>query len=116
MRSGRPPREGWTARAILNRKIASALRGRRSGRAPMVAALGHELVELGLVLRHAQASQEFAELALLLFQALQGLGAIFVECPVAARTRRRLPPRPGSAHGVGACVPAAHAATFPATH
>src|SRR5215475_10060123 len=51
------------------------------------AAVGHELVELGLVLGLAQALEELAELALLLFEPLQGLGTVFVEGVVAARLR-----------------------------
>jgi len=49
-----------------------------------VAALGHELVELGSVFSESQALQEFLELALLFFEPAQGIGAIVIECAVAA--------------------------------
>jgi hypothetical protein len=45
---------------------------------------GHELIELGLVLGKAQPLEELAELALLFFEALEGLGAVFVEGVIAA--------------------------------
>src|SRR5690242_8666450 len=47
------------------------------------APLGHELVELRLVLGMAQALEEFPEFALLLFEPVQGLRAILVEGAVA---------------------------------
>ncbi len=53
-----------------------------SGRPPPI---GHELVELGLVLGFAQSRQEFLEFALLVFEPAQRLGAIFVEGAVAGR-------------------------------
>ena len=43
------------------------------------AALGHELVELGLVLGHAQSAEEVLKITLLLFEPSQCLGAIFIE-------------------------------------
>src|SRR5690606_29280533 len=43
----------------------------------------HELIELGLVLRHAQAIEEATELALFLLETAQGLLAIFVERAIA---------------------------------
>jgi diadenosine tetraphosphate (Ap4A) HIT family hydrolase len=49
------------------------------------AALGHELVELGLVLRLAQPLQIIDELPLLLLQPPQRLGAILVERGITAR-------------------------------
>ena len=61
------------------------LRGLRLG---PVAALGHELIELGLVLGEAQPVQELTELALLVFQPAQGLGAIFVEAGCRSRGPR----------------------------
>src|SRR5260370_7873739 len=64
--------------------------GLRRGRRGRIAPLSHELVELGLVLGHAQALQEFTEFALLLFQPLQRIGTVFIESAVAAR-------RPGPA-------------------
>src|SRR5690606_41081084 len=69
---------------------AGSVRGRRR-RVVLLrrAALGHELVELGLVLGEAQPLQELLELALLVLEPAQRLGAVFVERRVAAR--RRLP-------------------------
>src|SRR4051812_44506472 len=65
---------------------ASALRlVVRRGRARLV--LRHECIELFLVLGVAQAVEEIPELDLLLFKALQGLGAVLVEGAVAARLR-----------------------------
>ena len=55
---------------------------RRSGR--LAAPLGHELIELGAVPGEAQPRKEILELLLLLFEALQRLGAIVVEGAVAA--------------------------------
>src|ERR1051325_5605880 len=52
-----------------------------------VAPFGHELVELGFVLGHAQPGEEIAKLALLLFKPAEGVGAIFVERAIAARGR-----------------------------
>ena len=49
-----------------------------------VAPVGHELIEFRLVLGLAQALQEVAELALLIFEAPQRLGPVFVEGAVAA--------------------------------
>src|SRR4051794_28719791 len=52
-----------------------------------VPALGHELLELGAVLRLPQAIEVFAEFALLLFQPPQGFRAVIVEGAVAAGAR-----------------------------
>src|SRR5208282_970089 len=52
-----------------------------------LAPVGHELIELGAVFSEAQPRKEFLELALLVFEALQRLGAIIVEGAVAARSR-----------------------------
>jgi hypothetical protein len=49
-----------------------------------VAPLGHELVELGLVLCKAQPVKELAELSLFFLQPLQGVGAILIESAIAA--------------------------------
>ena len=87
-------------------------RRRRIGRAGAVAALGHELIELGLVAGEAQPLEEFLELALLFFETPQRLGAVFVEGMVAAR---RPEPAGGVLHrmtAVGAAFtssPTAHA-------
>jgi multidrug efflux pump subunit AcrB len=76
------------ARPRSGASIASALRltRRRLGwcRRP-VASLVHELVELRLVLGLTQAVQKFQEIALLVFEATQGLAAVFVKGGVAAR-------------------------------
>src|ERR1700742_3127056 len=56
----------------------------RWGRRRVLPALGHELVELGLVLGEAQAVEEGGEIALFLFQAAQRVLAVLVERPVAA--------------------------------
>jgi hypothetical protein len=50
-----------------------------SARIGAIAALGHELIELSLVLCKTQAIEEVAKLALLLFQPFQGVGPIFVK-------------------------------------
>src|SRR5215469_8900279 len=57
----------------------------RSGIAGAAGTVGHELVELSLVLCLAQPVEKRLELALLFFQAAQGLGAVFVKCSIAAR-------------------------------
>src|SRR5580693_8362668 len=64
---------------------SSGLLRRRRRRLRTVAPLGHELIELALVLGHTQALQEFTELPLLLLQSPQRLGAVFVESAIAAR-------------------------------
>src|SRR5262245_51839682 len=91
---------------------ASALRLRR--RCVAVAALRHELIELGLVLGGAQALQELAELPLLLLKPAQGLGTVFVERAIAARARI-LPPA-GKLTGRIRVVPAAEIAMLSAAH
>ena len=50
-----------------------------------IAPLGHELVELGLVLGMAQAVEKLFEFALLVLEVAEGLRAIFVKRPIAAR-------------------------------
>src|SRR6266404_1098708 len=97
----------------------------------MVAAIGHELVELGLVLGEAQFVQEALELALLLFEAAQSLLAVFVEGGVAAAGL--LAPAPATVPAlvrttlvalvrtalvalVMASIPLAAIAVFPASH
>src|SRR5215467_13332256 len=103
---GRRPRSIRCVRAAL-------LRPRRWRRRGARAPLRHELIELGLVLGHAQAAEELVEFALLLLEPPQGFRAVLVEGAVAARARR-LPPSAGAAH-VGA-VPTIDLAMFPATH
>src|SRR5262245_42096276 len=50
-----------------------------------VAALGHELIELGLVLGEAKPGEELAKFTLLLLKAAQSVRTIFVERAIAAR-------------------------------
>ena len=59
---------------------------RRRGRRHVAetAPLGHELVEFRLVLGVAQPFEEFEELALLVLEPAQCLGAVFVERAIAA--------------------------------
>src|ERR1041385_3526037 len=80
------------------REGESLVRGwclRSAGRTLGAAALGHELVELGLILCMAQPLEEFAEFLLLLFQAAQRFAAVFVEGMVAAAAAT---PAPTVAH------------------
>ena len=49
-----------------------------------VAALGHELVELGPVFGKAQSLEELLKFALLFLEPMQRIGAIFVEGAIAA--------------------------------
>jgi aquaporin Z len=65
---------------------------RRLGPGRIVTPLVHELVELGLVLRHAQAVEEAFEVPRLFLEAAQRVGAIIVECPITGRILR--PHRP----------------------
>src|SRR4029079_12239815 len=58
-----------------------------------VAALSHELVELGLVLCEAETVEEFAELTLLFLEPAQRIRPILIERAVAAR--RRIVPTTG---------------------
>src|SRR5580658_1796273 len=62
--------------------VRGRVRRRRCRRG--IPALGHELVEFGLVLGEAQPFEEAGELRLLLLQPAEGFGAIFVEGVVAA--------------------------------
>src|SRR5260370_6796114 len=68
---------------LLSQRQNSVLRGRRCVRWP-VAPVGHELIELGLVLGHPQAVEEIAELALFLLEPAQRFAAVVVEGTVAA--------------------------------
>src|SRR4029079_2846245 len=68
----------------------------------VAAALGHELVELGLVLGLPQAGEEGLKFPFLFLEATQGLGAVVVERLVPARSRR-MPP--GAAHLVHVALP-----------
>src|SRR5580658_9030598 len=52
-----------------------------------LAARGHELIELAAVLGEAQPLEKLLELALLVFEPLQGLRAIIVEGVITARRR-----------------------------
>ena len=91
-RRNRPHRDLRRALPIVVTASGLRLRRRCFGAA---AALGHELVEFGLVLGVAQAVEELLELALLLFEAAQGFGAVFVEGAVAARGLAARPHQPG---------------------
>src|SRR5690242_14034413 len=84
-------------RAMRERVAASALRLRRGAvfARAAVAHLGHELVELGLVLGLAQPVEKLAELALLLFEPAQCLIAVFVKGAVAAAAHP-IPALPGA--------------------
>src|SRR5207247_2027677 len=94
-----------------NRRSALGL---RLGAGAPAAALGHELIELGLILGVTQALQKFLELALLLLEPAQGLAAIFVDRPVPARPGiTAAVPAPRGALGV---VPPAAAAIMPTSH
>ena len=53
----------------------------------LVAAVGHELIELGLILGAPQTVQKAGELLLLLFEPFQRLGPVIIEGGVAARWR-----------------------------
>src|ERR1043166_3444167 len=83
---------------------ALRLRSFRRLRRGAVAPLGHELVELGLVLGEAQPVEEVAEFALLVLEPTQRLGAVLVEGMVAARRR----PLPRTAPALHAVAHAAH--------
>src|SRR5690349_16611365 len=107
-----------SARALGLRR--GRLRWRRRWLVGAGAAVGHELVELGLVLGGAQLVEELAEFALILLEAAQGLLAIFVEGDVAARGVATPAVLPGlvlvaRAHAVRD-VPTAGVAVLPATH
>src|SRR5215831_10464161 len=87
-----------------------------------IAPFRHELVELGLVLGVPQAVEEIADLALLLFESPQGLGAVLVEGTVAAG-RRTAPPFTSSAHAIHLLLhtfhltlPTVHTVMIPAAH
>jgi len=49
-----------------------------------IATFGHKLIELGPVLGHAQPLKVFPKRVMLLFEAPEGFGAVFVKRPVAA--------------------------------
>src|ERR1700719_3766223 len=78
-----------------------------------VAPFRHELIEFRLVLGLAQACQEVPELTLLVLQALERIGAVFVEGTVAAGTMVA-PPVATVAQAFHLTLPAI--AGIPATH
>src|ERR1700754_4013010 len=82
---GPPTRRGTAHDNLSCRSNSVPRRGSEVRVAGTGATFGHELIELGLVLRHPQARQEIAEFPLLLFQALQGVLAILVKRAIAAR-------------------------------
>src|SRR5688572_3079889 len=87
-------------------------RGRRA-----VATLGHELVELGLVLGLAQAVEEALEFLLLILEAAQRLLAILVEGAIAARREAATEATAEIAEGFRAfLLPAAETATRATEH
>src|SRR5580692_10857065 len=92
--------------------MSSALR--RRGRLRAVAPVGHELVELGLVLGHTQALEEFAKLALLVLETAQRLGAVVVEGAVAARSAPATETLHLGAHAIHFVLHAAVSASAPA--
>ena len=63
--------------------MGSGFRLRRRALGPP-AALGHELIEFGLVLGMTQAVEKILELALFFFSAAQGFRAVFVKGAIAA--------------------------------
>src|ERR1700722_3911571 len=67
--------------------------GLRTGLEGAIAPLGHELIELRAIPGEAQSGEEILELALLIFEPLQRLGAIVVERTVGA-CRRTKPSAP----------------------
>src|SRR5262245_57400072 len=84
-KQSRPPRGRTASPEAEGQSSGLGRRGRPRGWS--VAPLGHELVELGLVLGEAQPLQKLTELALLLLETLERLGAVLVERAVAARRR-----------------------------
>src|SRR5689334_4308169 len=76
----------WWLRRLMRR-----LRG-------AIAAFGHELVELGLVLGEAQPVEKLPEFLLLVLETLQGLHAVIVEGAIAAG--RREAPGTAAAHAI----------------
>src|ERR1700730_12499704 len=92
-----------------------------------VAAFSHELVELGLVLGMPQAIEELAELALLLFESPQRLGAVLIEGMIATGARSTPPLATARAHSsahtihlllhtLHLAVPTVHTMVIPAAH
>src|SRR5438445_13710805 len=77
-----------------------------------MAALGHELVEFGLVLGMPEPVEELLEFALFFLEAAQGFRAVLVKGAVAARGRPLAPP--SARVRVAALLPMARAATRPA--
>src|SRR6202035_825308 len=79
---------GHCARRVsLQKPSRSRLRLTVLGRRRTLLVLGHELVELFLVLGVAQPIEEILEFGLLLLEALQRLDAVFIEGAIAARGR-----------------------------
>src|ERR1700720_1724216 len=91
------------------------------------AAFGQELVELSLVLGMPQAIKELAELALLLFESPQRLGAVLIEGVIATGARSTPPLAAARAHSSAhtihlflhtfhLAVPTVHTMVIPAAH
>src|ERR1700730_6380434 len=114
--SAGPRRALWPERGD-GRPSANSTSG-SLGRRAAIAPLGHELVELFLVLGHPQPTQELAEFALLFFQPLQRLGAVFIEGTITARRPRPIAlPEPFDlrAHALHLVLPALVAMSAPAS-
>src|SRR5712672_2292854 len=91
-----------------------------------VTAFRHELVEFGLVLGVPQPVKEIAELALLLLEPAQRLGAVFIKGAIAAGPLMAPPIASGAhpsahalhlfLHAIHLALPMVHAVVVPATH
>src|SRR5262245_11033561 len=73
-----------------------------------VSTLGHELVELGPILRQSQPFEKLAELTLLFLEPAERVGAVLIKRAVAAGGRISPPTTPGTSPGS-----AAHAGAHP---
>src|SRR5215813_9348736 len=87
-----PGAEGIAQLVRLLRRLRRAIRLRRP-----VAAFRHELVELRLVLGLPQPVKEIAEVALLILESAQRIGAVFIKGAIAAGPLRA-PPIASGAH------------------
>src|SRR6476646_4560916 len=79
LRHERRPPPSWPSGPSGDGRASASSTSGLLGRRAAIAPLGHELVELFLVLGHAQPTQELAKFALLLFQPLQRLGGVRIE-------------------------------------
>src|SRR5919198_476787 len=99
---------GCASAASFSKSLPSAALWLPLGWFRAATALGHELVEFGLVLGVAQAVEKFLEFALLLFQAPQGLSPILVKGPFAAGPAVAVP-----APALGSCLHPLHPPLHP---